>query len=84
MCVISLSLCYCPSVCLGRRASIDFLKANKDLTKEIETEVRKIMADRLISGGASSSSDEYEEDEEGEGAGENDGNEYGEGDYRQS
>ena len=30
------------------------------------------MADRLISGGASSSSDEYEEDEEGEGAGEND------------
>ena len=42
------------------------------------------MADRLISGGASSSSDEYEEDEEGEGAGENDGNDYGEADYRQS
>ena len=56
---------------LGRRASIDFLKSNKDLTKEIEVEVRKIMAEKLSAGGVASK-DEYdeedgEENEEGEG-----------------
>ena len=56
---------------LGRRASIDFLKSNKELTKEIEVEVRKIMAEKLSAGGVASK-DEYdeedgEENEEGEG-----------------
>jgi recombination protein RecA len=36
----------------GRRASIDFLKSNPALAKEIEVEVRDIMAKRLSAGGA--------------------------------
>ena len=74
-------------VCLGRRASIDFLKGNKELTKEVETEVRKIMAEKLLSGGASSSSpDQYEEEGEGEGEGEEGNNveDYEEGEFQQS
>ena len=70
-------------VFLGRRASIDFLKGNKELTKEIETEVRKIMAEKLLSGGASSSSpDQYE----GEGEGEEGNNveDYEEDEFQQS
>lgn len=49
---------------IGRRASIDFLKGNKELVKEIETEVREIMAKKLTAGGVTSSDDSYEEDEE--------------------
>ena len=72
-------------VCLGRRASIDFLKGNKELTKEIETEVRKIMAEKLMSGGASSSSpDQYEEEGEGEGEEGDNVEDYEEGEFQQS
>ena len=70
--------------CLGRRASIDFLKGNKELTKEIETEVRKIMAEKLLSGGASSSSPDQYEEEEGEGEEGNNVEDYEEGEFQQS
>jgi hypothetical protein len=56
-------LCVCVRS-LGRRASIDFLKGNKELVKEIETEVREIMAKKLTAGGVTSSDDSYDEDEE--------------------
>ena len=49
----------------GRRASVDFLKANKEITREIELEVRDIMAKKLSAGGATTSSDDdYDEEED--------------------
>lgn len=51
---------------LGRRASIDYLKGNSEMTKLIENEVREIMAKKLSAGGVTSSDDSYDEDE-GEG-----------------
>jgi hypothetical protein len=64
-------LCVRPS---GRRASIEFLKGNMELVKEIETEVREIMAKKLTAGGVTSSDDSYDEDEEegNDGGGEGD------------
>ena len=59
---------FLPSFCIllvGRRASVEFLKGNKELVKEIETEVREIMAKKLSAGGVTSSDDSYDEEEEG-------------------
>ena len=50
-------------VLLGRRASIEFLKGNSEMTKVIETEVREIMAKKLSAGGVTSSDEAYDEDE---------------------
>lgn len=51
---------------VGRRASIEFLKGNPEMTKVIETEVREIMAKKLSAGGVTSSDEAYDEDEEGD------------------
>ena len=51
---------------------MDFLKANKEITREIELEVREIMAKKLSAGGAASSSDDnYDEEEDMEEGGSN-------------
>jgi len=44
----------------GRRPAIDFLRSNENLTKEIEAEVRKVLASRAVPGGVSAGIAEFD------------------------